>query len=166
VTSWETLRPLGYSVVADLIHHVRNELPIDQLAKVVYIFSCNLNDPTFTSSIQTMCAKLLNTIVDSIQNRGEAGEANRLLRGMFISSLEKLVAMTDAYDKIKAIHLRDKSKGQPDTDGDAVMELDAAAQKQLYGWKEIEVGLPVHAVAFANDTLESFCKGASGYRSS
>lgn len=33
------LRPLAFSMLAELIHHVRSELTNQQLAKVVYTFS-------------------------------------------------------------------------------------------------------------------------------
>lgn len=66
VTSHETLRPLAYSMLADLVHHVRAELTPTQLAKTVYIYSRNLHDQSLASSIQTMCAKLLLNLVDCI----------------------------------------------------------------------------------------------------
>ena len=112
ITSRETLRPLAYSVVADLIHHVRNELPLTQLARVVYVFSCNLNDSTFTPAIQTMCAKLLNTVIESIYSKGDAQEANRLMQSMFFSSLDKLIAMTQTYDRLKALNEKGKGKAK------------------------------------------------------
>ena len=136
--------PLAYSVVADLIHHVRNDLPLAQLARVVYVFSCNLNDATFTSSIQTMCAKLLNTIIESIYAKGDPDQAARIAKGMFYSSLEKLVAIVDAHDRLKAIHIRDKGKGKAKEESekneeDVAMEKDESEQsdKQLHGWREI-----------------------------
>lgn len=178
VSSREALRPLASSVVADLIHHVRNELPIAQLKRVVYVFSCNLNDSTFSSSIQTMCAKLLNTIVDSIASKGDAEQSAALMRSMFIASLEKLQAMTEAYDKLKALSDRDKGKekaeegGEDDNDVEMAEEkeetgetgetadADAEAERLAFGWREIEQAMPVNQVAYANDTLDGFCREA------
>lgn len=177
VSSRELLRPLASSVVADLIHHVRNELPIAQLNRVVYVFSCNLNDATFSSSIQTMCAKLLNTIVDSIANKGDAEQSARLMKSMFISSLEKLQAMTEAYDKLKALSVRDKGKGKAkeevtatpaaaaaavgtDVTMEDATEDTTAADRLAYGWREIEQAMPVNQVAYANESLETFCREA------
>jgi transformation/transcription domain-associated protein len=170
VTSRETLRPLAYSVVADLIHHVRNELPIAQLARIVYVFSCNLNDFTFTSSIQTMCAKLLNTIVDSIHNKGDAAESTRIMQSMFFSSLQKLIALTEAHDRLKVLAAHDKGKGKAkesvaDAEGDVTMEengdkeSDEEVERLAVGWREIEQAMPVQSVAYATESLDSFCKG-------
>ena len=141
ISSRESLRPLAYSVVADLIHHVRNELPLDQLARIVHVFSCNLNDATFSLSIQTMCAKLLNTIIESVHSKGNNVEALRILRGMFFSSLDKLVAVNDAHDRLKAVNV--KGKGKTDEDR----------------WRDIELAMPVQAVAYATDSLDTFQKG-------
>ncbi|WWD20697.1 hypothetical protein CI109_105173 [Kwoniella shandongensis] len=166
VSSRELLRPLAYSVVADLIHHVRDQLPLAQLTRVVYVFSCNLNDATFSSSIQTMCAKLLNTIIDSIYSKADNTESTRIMRGMFFTFLEKLTAMSEAHERLRAIGLRDKGKGKAkeenkeEVDGDVPMEetTDEAADRQMHGWRDIEQAMPVHSVAYANESLESFCR--------
>ncbi|EIW69900.1 hypothetical protein TREMEDRAFT_71446 [Tremella mesenterica DSM 1558] len=172
VSSRETLRPLAYSVVADLIHHVRNELPMSQLSRVVYVFSCNLNDASFSGAIQTMCAKLLNTLVDSIISKGEPTEASRILRGMFFTALEKLRCMTETYDRLKAIQTWDKAqeqakeegterKDQVDVSGDVSMtDIEDPADKQKFGWRFIEQSMPVYSVAYAKESLEAFCKEA------
>ncbi|WVQ85959.1 hypothetical protein IAT38_008127 [Cryptococcus sp. DSM 104549] len=165
VSSRESLRPLAYSVVADLIHHVRNELPLSQLTRVVYVFSCNLNDATFSSSIQTMCAKLLNTMIDSIHAKADPQEFARILKGMFFTFLEKMQAMSDAHDRLKAVALRDKGKGkekeeQKDGDEDVVL-ADASEDAQdvlSHGWRDIEQAMPVHSVAYASESVESFCR--------
>ena len=165
ISSRETLRPLAYSVVADLIHHVRNELPLEQLTNVVYIFSRNLNDATFSSSIQTMCAKLLNTIVESIHTKANNGDSLRIMRCMFLSSLQKLVAMNDAHDKLEMLAKRDKGQGKAEglSDTDVTMDNDdvPAEEKIQYAWQAIEAAMPVQSVAYANESLDAYRKGAS-----
>ena len=48
----QALRPLACSTLADLVHHVRGELGMHHLSRVVYIFSCNIHDSTLPLSIQ------------------------------------------------------------------------------------------------------------------
>lgn len=159
-------RPLAYSVVADLIHHVRNELDLAQLNKVALVFSSNLNDSTFNSAIQTMCAKLLNTIIESIQLKEDKAEAARMMSGMFVTCIDKMAAFIEAYDRVKAVQARDKGKGKAkevETDGDVEMEDSNEASEtptdlQLHGWRDIERAMPVNAVAYANESLETFCR--------
>lgn len=114
-----------------------------------------------------MCAKLLNTIIESIHKQEDRTEAARIMRGMYITSLEKLEAFNEAYDRLKAISVRDKGKGKArevEMDGDVPM-LDAAEEESLdrrtNGWREIEGSMPIYAVAYADETLDTFCRGKS-----
>lgn len=68
-TTHESLRPLAYSTLADLVHHVRQHLSIDVLAKAVHLFSKNVHDESLPTSIQTMSCKLLLNLVDCIRQR-------------------------------------------------------------------------------------------------
>ncbi|KAK3822766.1 MAG: hypothetical protein J3Q66DRAFT_279230 [Benniella sp.] len=99
VTSHETLRPLAYSMLADLVHHVRVELTPAQLAKTVYIYSRNLHDPSLASSIQTMCAKLLLNLVDCIV-RIPNGEGKILLIKILDTFTNKFAALNLAFPGI------------------------------------------------------------------
>ena len=69
-TCRKTLRPLAYSTLADLVHHVRNSLPLQHLCKVVHVFSQNVLDPTLTPNVQTMSAKLLLAVVTPLAQKG------------------------------------------------------------------------------------------------
>lgn len=51
-TTHESLRPLAYSTLADLVHHVRQHLNIHVLAKAVHLFSKNVHDESLPTSIQ------------------------------------------------------------------------------------------------------------------
>ncbi|RKP22048.1 hypothetical protein ROZALSC1DRAFT_26560 [Rozella allomycis CSF55] len=64
--SYETLRPLAYSLLADFIHHVRLELPLPFLVLTISVYTKNLHDSTISGNIQTMSAKLLVNLVDCI----------------------------------------------------------------------------------------------------
>lgn len=68
-TTHESLRPLAYSTLADLVHHVRQHLQINTLAEAVYLFSKNVHDESLPTSIQTMSCKLLLNLVDCIRQR-------------------------------------------------------------------------------------------------
>lgn len=43
-TVHESLRPLAYSTLADLVHHVRQHLPLTDLAIAAHLFSKNVHD--------------------------------------------------------------------------------------------------------------------------
>jgi transformation/transcription domain-associated protein len=70
-TTHESLRPLAYSTLADLVHHVRTQLNLNILAKAVHLFSKNVHDESLPTSIQTMSCKLLLNLVDCIRQRAD-----------------------------------------------------------------------------------------------
>ena len=82
-TTYESLRPLAYSTLADLVHHVRNNLNLDALALAVNLFSKNVHDESLPSSIQTMSCKLLLNLVDFIRSKSET--ENRVVRRVEVS---------------------------------------------------------------------------------
>ena len=55
-------------MLADVVHHVRQELTPAQLARTVHIYSRNLHDPTLATTIQTMCTILLFNVIECIVN--------------------------------------------------------------------------------------------------
>lgn len=66
--SCESLHPLGYSTLADLVHHVRALLSVKQLSRVIYMFSRVLHDSSLNlpMSIQITAVRLLLNLVDII----------------------------------------------------------------------------------------------------
>lgn len=66
LTAQETLKPLSYSLLADFIHHVRSDLSVSLVSLTIVTYSKNLHDSSIPLSIQTMSAKLLVNLVDSI----------------------------------------------------------------------------------------------------
>ena len=75
-TTYETLRPLAYSTLADLVHHVRQQLPLADLSRAVQLSSKNVHDESLPTSIQTMSCKLLLNLVDCIRLRSEQEGGN------------------------------------------------------------------------------------------
>lgn len=65
------IRPLAYSTLADLIHHVRTELSLTQLSKVIFLYSRNIHDSSLPFTIQTMSAKLLLNLVEGIYRKND-----------------------------------------------------------------------------------------------
>lgn len=92
ITTRETLRPLAISMLADLVHHIRNELTYKQIVLTIHRHCEMLHDPTLAPSIMTMCTKLLTNLVETIATRHAEG-APQLLRAIFDSLVEKLAGL-------------------------------------------------------------------------
>ncbi|EPS71616.1 hypothetical protein M569_03143, partial [Genlisea aurea] len=67
---YETLRPLAYSLLAEIVHHVRADLSLSQLSRIIYLFSSNMHDSTLSLSIHTTCARLMLNLVEPIFEKG------------------------------------------------------------------------------------------------
>ncbi|GAA5934352.1 histone acetyltransferase TRA1 [Sporobolomyces koalae] len=98
VTGHENLRPLAYSMLADLIHHCRADLTLSQLSRVVHTYCANIHDPTLASAIQTMCSKLLLNLIDPIASK-EPQEAVKILQRILLSFVSRMEAMAEVRDE-------------------------------------------------------------------
>lgn len=84
-------RPLAYSTLADLVHHVRQHLPLSDLSLAVQLFAKNIDDESLPSSIQTMSCKLLLNLVDCIRSKSEQESGNG--RDVLMRMLEVLAVL-------------------------------------------------------------------------
>ena len=66
---YDALRPLAYSFLAELVHHMRLELTLPQIRRTVYVFSRNVQDNSLPLSIQMTCVRLMHHLVESIFRR-------------------------------------------------------------------------------------------------
>eukprot|EP00501_MAST-03F_sp_TOSAG23-6_P001203 GSMAST32.ASY1.ANO1.1247.1 assembled CDS len=64
--SMKSLQPLAYSTLADLVHHMRSQLTMEQHEQVIFVFSRNINDPSLPLTIQVTSVRLLLNLVDHI----------------------------------------------------------------------------------------------------
>ncbi|KAJ8314001.1 hypothetical protein KUTeg_008562 [Tegillarca granosa] len=98
-TTHESLRPLAYSTLADLVHHVRQALPLTELSLAVNLFSKNVHDESLPSSIQTMSCKLLLNLVECIRAKSEQENGNG--RELLMRMLEVFVLKFKTIAKVQ-----------------------------------------------------------------
>lgn len=135
------VRPLAFSMLADLVHHVRLQLNSLQLGRVIHIYSCNLHNMSLSGSIQTMCAKLLMNLVDCIAKKDGAGSV-QILQGLLVTCVDKLDALHEMRKETLASVERLKSSET--VKSDVIM---------------IEKAKPVEAAAYAKETVDDVFKG-------
>lgn len=95
-------RPLAYSMLADLIHHVRADLNNQQIRKTITVYSANLLDSSLSSSIQTMSAKLLLNMIDRIMKLSDLVEARSILMLILSCFTNKIAALNTSFDQQNA----------------------------------------------------------------
>ncbi|ELU45462.1 Histone acetyltransferase SAGA, TRRAP/TRA1 component, PI-3 kinase superfamily TRA1 [Rhizoctonia solani AG-1 IA] len=169
VNSQETLRPLAYSMLGDLVHHVRKELSPEQLRRIIYLYSCCLHNPSFSSTIHNMSAKLLANHVDAILEKYPKPEAASTLLALLETCVDKLGAVWAIHQQVANANkeaLGPKADTKTDTKADPhtkphetkdvemhdidAMDIDAPRPlTKTLSLVDIERSKPVQAAAFA-----------------
>ncbi|KAF8592382.1 hypothetical protein K439DRAFT_1323691 [Ramaria rubella] len=134
-------RPLAFSMLADLVHHVRTELNPLQLGRVIHIYSCNLHNQSLNGAIQTMCAKLLMNLVECVLQKDTPEGSVHVLQGLLITCIDKLGALHAMQQDVVASNQRIKD-GEQDK-SDVVL---------------IEKAKPMSSAAYVNETLDEVLK--------
>lgn len=134
LTVYESMRPLAYSLLADLIHHIRESLSRDQIRKTVNVFSKNLHDSFPGTSFQTMSAKLLLNLADSIANIPDKKDARHFLIMILSAIGDKFADMNHQYHNSVKL-----SKDCDSTSVDANPEDHLADAKSPPDWDEVDI---------------------------
>lgn len=110
LTSFETLRPLAYSTVADFIHNVRNELTPQQIWSTVQIYCDLLKDDSLALTVQIMSAKLLLNLVERIMKLPNKIEGRQLFMIIIDSYAKRFHSLNKKYDYILKKHKQFEEK--------------------------------------------------------
>ena len=155
----QILRPLAYSTLADLVHHVRNKLTLQQLSKIIYIFSRNIHDATLPTSIQTTSVRLLLNLMDYIfHNQETDGSKGRALLVRILETLVSKFSTLVAYipKVVESDALKTKDKGRELIEG-ALSKLQQSSLLQEDETEikyEVECKVLVGAAPEVVDTIE------------
>ncbi|EJU06480.1 hypothetical protein DACRYDRAFT_19621 [Dacryopinax primogenitus] len=133
-TAVQYLRPLGYSMLADLVHHVRAELKIEQIEKVLVTYTVIWLNPALGPDVITVCAKLLLNLVESLVKCSDKQRAGRLLVRLVESIVQKLKHLELIRVDIVAV--------EADPDGaDQMSPIAIERSKPFAGAGFVQVGL-------------------------
>ncbi|KAI6717317.1 hypothetical protein JHW43_000220 [Diplocarpon mali] len=117
LTVYETMRPLAYSMLADLIHHVRDSLEPQQIRKTVEVYTKNLQDSFPGTSFQTMSAKLLLNMAECIAKMPNKVDARHYLIMILNAIGDKFAAMNRQFPnavKLSKLYAQQVIDASPD----------------------------------------------------
>ncbi|KAF2140214.1 uncharacterized protein K452DRAFT_273824 [Aplosporella prunicola CBS 121167] len=134
LTVYETMRPLAYSMLADLIHHLRESLSREQIRRTVEVYTKNLHDTFPGTSFQTMSAKLLLNMAECIAKLEPKQEARYFLIMILNAIGDKFAAMNRQYDN--AVKLS-QQYSQPSIE--ATPENFLAEKDSPPDWDEVDI---------------------------
>ncbi len=100
----DVLRPLAFSTLADLVHHVRKTLTLQQLATIIDMFSRNIHDCTLLITIQTTSVRLLFNLVDQTFHNTDRDPriGKQLLIRIIISLVYKFKSLKYYIQRVRA----------------------------------------------------------------
>ncbi|KAI1932935.1 transcription-associated protein 1 [Ophidiomyces ophidiicola] len=132
LTVYEALRPLAYSMLADLIHHVRESLNRDQIRRTVEVYTKNLHDDFPGTSFQAMSAKLLLNMAEKISKLEDKRDARYFLIVILDAIGDKFAAMNREFKN--AIKASEDVRDNPDG-----IENYLADKDHPPDWDEIDI---------------------------
>lgn len=134
LTVHETLRPLAFTMLADLIHHVRDSLTPEQIRKTIVVYTKNIHDEYPGTSFQTMSAKLLLNMAECMAKVENKQDARHFLIMVLNTIGDKFAAMNRQYhNAVKA------SRQFAEPSVDAKPEDFLADKDQPPDWDDIEI---------------------------
>ncbi|KAF6004270.1 hypothetical protein F1559_004571 [Cyanidiococcus yangmingshanensis] len=100
--AYETLRPLAYSFLAELVHFVRLDVTLPQLSRIIYLFSTNVHDASLSFSMQATSIRLLLNLIEGIMHRREDlnGRGRQLLERIFETIVTKLIEVAEVVPSL------------------------------------------------------------------
>lgn len=134
LTVYENMRPLAYSMLADLIHHVRDSLNPSQIRKTVEVYTRNLQDNFPGTSFQTMSAKLLLNMAECIAKMENKVDARHYLIMILNAIGDKFASMNRQY--ANAVKL---SKAYAKQTKEQTQDTYLADKSQPPDWDEIDI---------------------------
>ncbi|KAK2748551.1 hypothetical protein FQN57_000686 [Myotisia sp. PD_48] len=133
LTVHESLRALAYSMLADLIHHVRESLTRDQILRTIQVYTKNLHDEMPGTSFQAMSAKLLLNMAEKIASLEDKREARYFLIMILDAIGDKFAAMNHEFHN--AIKLSKKLKEFPNGEDETYL----ADKDHPPDWDDIDI---------------------------
>ncbi|TKA61787.1 hypothetical protein B0A55_12420, partial [Friedmanniomyces simplex] len=150
-----TLRPLAYTMLADLIHHVREQLSPAQIAKVVTVYVSHLTGDDGVevpgTSYQTMSAKLLLNMAECMSKIEDKKDARYLMMLVLNGIADTFAAMNRAYPNAVKLS-RQQAEASEKAGGhtaDALPENFLADGTSKPDWDETDIysAMPIKAVS-------------------
>jgi transformation/transcription domain-associated protein len=134
LTVYESMRPLAYSMLADLIHHLRDSLSKDQIRRAVEVYTKNLHDTFPGTSFQTMSAKLLLNMAECIAKLEPKEDARYFLIMILNAIGDKFASMNRSFHNTMKLSAQ---YSQPSID--ALPENHMAEKENPPDWDEIDI---------------------------
>lgn len=163
-----TLRPLAYTMLADLIHHVREQLDAEQISRVVEVYVGHLTGADGGAgaevpgtSYQTMSAKLLLNMAECMSKIEDKKTARFLMMTVLAGIADKFAAMNRAYPNAVRIARQQRNAASASSEAgasvDVLQESFIASVDQKPDWDVTDLfssAMPIRPVSSRERTTD------------
>ncbi|KAI0320805.1 FAT domain-containing protein [Amylostereum chailletii] len=137
VASRESMRANAFAAVADMVHHIKNELTSRQLIHLLHVFTQLFHNHYLPNSVYLLSGKLLYGLVEVIVVKEAPSEAVKLVTTLLETSADRLEAMIVVLDEMTERISRGK-KGQEDLGDFHLVEKARPIATSLYAIEKPE----------------------------
>lgn len=146
----------------DFIHHIRADLKLSQLERIICCYAKYLHDSSFAPNIQTMCVKLLLNLVDCILKLNTALKGRELLFRILQAFTSKLVSLDRIFPVIcKYHHKKVAAATSLHQSGGPQRQDDFTQIPEYQGFLDLGFCQPIKTAQNQLDSNDSFVKGLS-----
>lgn len=114
-TCRESHRSFSYSVIYDLVHHLRDSVGIPVLENAINIYSKNLFDEMLVPTIHIMCCRVLLNLMDSYQKRAQKENNLHSLRSLFMKIFKVFTDKLSSIEKYSLPTIKAKVSSSHET---------------------------------------------------
>lgn len=112
---------MAYTIFADLLHHLRNDLTPAQLTHICSVYVRRLHNPNYNNSVHILSAKMIYTFIEVIIAKDTHQGAARMLTTLLDASVDKVESMADVHAKLVS-KVEKIKRGESDTVDFTVIE--------------------------------------------
>ncbi|TKX26698.1 transcription-associated protein [Elsinoe australis] len=134
LTVYENSRFLAYTMLADLVHHVRDQLTPTQIRKTIVVYTKNLHDDCHGANFQTMSAKLLFNMAECMAKVEDKQDARHFLIMVLDAVAEKCASMNRDFKNAVKV-----SAGKDTSSVDATPENYFADRGDPPDWDDVDI---------------------------
>ncbi|KAG2013625.1 atypical/PIKK/TRRAP protein kinase [Coprinopsis cinerea AmutBmut pab1-1] len=138
LASKDSLRPMVYSAVADLIHNVKSDLTFPQIVRIVHVYSALLFNTSLGFNLHILFAKVIFGLTDAIVAKEVPQTAAKLLSSMLETCLERLEGLCTVQADVSQALERIRSGSQEVTVDTLFIEKSRPVGGALYALEKPE----------------------------
>ncbi|KAJ1517420.1 hypothetical protein HMI55_007110 [Coelomomyces lativittatus] len=151
ITARDALRPLAFTMLAELLHHIRDKLDLSQVTHAIEFFSKFLLDASFTPDKQTISVKLLIPLLDLASRISPRSQTRDIVVHVLSIFAARLVSLSQYLKDFRVQNQLILTPSTPSTSvPDSPFEINLYASRPLKSGSSLLPTPPTHSIPHAS----------------